>query len=62
MRMAVVNQDTGGAILGTVRADVFWGAGDEAEARAGLMRENGRLWLLWPADAEPPAVARRVTQ
>lgn len=57
MRRAVVSQDTGGAILGTVRADVFWGAGDEAERRAGLMRENGRLWLLWPADGDPPAAA-----
>jgi membrane-bound lytic murein transglycosylase A len=57
LRRAVVSQDTGGAIIGTVRADVFWGAGDEAERRAGLMREMGRLWLLWPADAGPPAVA-----
>lgn len=62
MRMAVVSQDTGGAILGTVRADVFWGAGDEAEKRAGLMRENGRLWLLWPADMAPPAIVHRAPQ
>ncbi len=55
LRRAVVNQDTGGAIIGTVRADVFWGAGDEAERRAGLMREQGKLWLLWPADQTPPA-------
>ena len=59
LRIAVVNQDTGGAILGNVRADVFWGAGDEAEQRAGLMREQGRLWLLWPAEAAPPAVISR---
>jgi len=57
LRRAVVSQDTGGAIIGTVRADVFWGAGDEAEQRAGLMREMGRLWLLWPAEAGPPAIA-----
>jgi membrane-bound lytic murein transglycosylase A len=44
-----------------VRADVFWGAGDEAEKRAGLMRENGRLWLLWPADLDPPAVVTRTS-
>ncbi len=62
MRMTVVSQDTGGAILGTVRADVFWGAGDEAEKRAGLMRENGRLWLLWPADMAPPAIVHRAPQ
>ena len=61
LRLAVVSQDTGGAIQGTVRADVFWGAGDEAEQRAGLMRENGRLWILWPADAGPPPPLSRAT-
>ncbi len=55
LRRVVVSQDTGGAIIGRVRADLFWGAGDDAERRAGLMRENGRLWLLWPAEGPPPA-------
>lgn len=40
--------DTGGAIRGLVRADLFWGSGDEAGALAGRMRQQGRLWLLWP--------------
>ena len=40
--------DTGGAIRGVVRADFFWGSGDEAAAMAGGMRQQGRLWLLWP--------------
>jgi membrane-bound lytic murein transglycosylase A len=40
--------DTGGAIRGVVRADFFWGSGDEAGASAGRMRQQGRLWLLWP--------------
>ena len=41
-------QDTGGAIKGHVRADVFWGRGDEAEQLAGLMKQQGRLFVLLP--------------
>jgi len=41
-------QDTGGAIAGGVRADFFWGFGDEAGALAGRMRQQGRLWVLLP--------------
>ncbi len=40
--------DTGGAIRGVVRADLFCGTGDEAGAAAGQMRQQGKLWLLWP--------------
>jgi membrane-bound lytic murein transglycosylase A len=41
-------QDTGGAIKGHVRADVFWGRGDEAEMLAGTMKQQGRLFVLLP--------------
>jgi membrane-bound lytic murein transglycosylase A len=41
-------QDTGGAIRGAVRADFYWGTGPEAGARAGRMRQQGKMWLLWP--------------
>ena len=41
-------QDTGGAIRGHVRADVFWGRGDEAEKMAGLMKQQGQLFVLLP--------------
>src|SRR3954471_15512664 len=40
--------DTGGAIRGVVRADLFWGTGPEAGAMAGRMRQGGKMWLLWP--------------
>jgi membrane-bound lytic murein transglycosylase A len=46
--------DTGGAIRGAVRADFFWGSGEEAGEFAGIMREHGRLWVLWPRGASPP--------
>jgi membrane-bound lytic murein transglycosylase A len=44
----VMAQDTGGAIRGAIRADFFWGTGDEAGAQAGRMRQQGKMWLLWP--------------
>ncbi|MEO8486300.1 MAG: murein transglycosylase A [Betaproteobacteria bacterium] len=46
-------QDTGGAIRGAVRADFFWGFGDEAGREAGRMRQDGSLWLLWPQGSTP---------
>jgi membrane-bound lytic murein transglycosylase A len=46
--------DTGGAIRGVVRADFFWGTGEQAGASAGRMRQNGRMWLLWPRGAALP--------
>jgi membrane-bound lytic murein transglycosylase A len=47
-------QDTGGAIRGPVRADFFWGFGAEAGREAGRMRQQGRMWLLWPKGAPLP--------
>ena len=41
-------QDTGGAIRGRVRADVFWGTGKLAEFYAGKMRQSGRMFILLP--------------
>lgn len=51
----VAAQDTGGAIVGEVRADLFWGTGDAAGELAGHMKQPGRLWLLWPKGAPLPA-------
>lgn len=47
-------QDTGGAIRGVVRADFYWGTGPQAGAQAGRMRQQGRMWLLWPRGDAPP--------
>jgi membrane-bound lytic murein transglycosylase A len=54
LRRLMVAQDTGGAIAGPVRGDVFWGFGPEAEARAGTMRARGRDYLLLPKTLQPP--------
>ncbi|MEM7651032.1 MAG: MltA domain-containing protein, partial [Pseudomonadota bacterium] len=44
----MVAQDTGGAIRGPVRGDVFWGYGERAETLAGPMKSQGRYWALLP--------------
>ncbi len=48
MQRLVMAQDTGGAILGAVRADFFWGWGDEALAQAGRTKQGVAIWVLWP--------------
>lgn len=55
LRRLMVAQDTGGAIRGPVRGDVFWGAGKPAEERAGPMAAKGRYWLLLPTGVDPNA-------
>ncbi len=48
LRRLVVAQDTGGAIKGPVRGDLFWGSGAAAGDRAGAMKDLGRYYLLLP--------------
>ena len=52
----MVAQDTGGAINGGVRADFYWGFGDDAGAEAGKMKQVGRMWVLLPRGYDPNAV------
>lgn len=51
LRRLMVAQDVGGAIKGAVRGDVFWGAGESAEAVAGHMKSQGRFFVLVPRAA-----------
>jgi membrane-bound lytic murein transglycosylase A len=48
LQRLVAAQDTGGAIRGAVRADFYWGSGPEAGTQAGRMRQQGKMWILWP--------------
>jgi membrane-bound lytic murein transglycosylase A len=48
MNRLVFAQDVGSAIKGGVRADYFWGLGDDAGDLAGRMKQAGRMWLLLP--------------
>lgn len=51
VRRLTVAQDTGAAIRGPLRGDLFWGFGPEADSRAGAMRSVGRVYLLLPRAA-----------
>jgi len=48
LQRLVLAQDTGGAIRGAVRADYFWGFGNEAGDKAGAMKQRGMMWVLLP--------------
>jgi membrane-bound lytic murein transglycosylase A len=47
-RHLFIAQDTGGAIRGPVRGDVYWGVGGTAESIAGRMAHKGSLFVLLP--------------
>jgi membrane-bound lytic murein transglycosylase A len=49
LRRLMVAQDTGGAIKGAVRGDIYWGSGEAALLYAGPMKQRGRYYLLLPA-------------
>jgi len=53
LRRLVLAQDTGSAIQGAVRADFFWGWGDEAALQASRTKQPLRLWALWPIEGRP---------
>jgi membrane-bound lytic murein transglycosylase A len=53
LRRLLIAQDTGGAIRGPIRGDVFWGFGPDAEAVAGRMKSRGKMWLLLPKSRIP---------
>ncbi|MDR1012616.1 MAG: MltA domain-containing protein [Coxiellaceae bacterium] len=44
----LIAQDTGGAIKGIIRGDVYWGSGDYAAFVAGHMKSPGKYWILLP--------------
>jgi len=60
LRRLVVAQDTGGAIRGPIRGDLYWGTGPEAGLRAGRINHDVRFWVLLPKGLIPtPATSVR---
>jgi membrane-bound lytic murein transglycosylase A len=59
-RRLMVGQDTGSAIIGPARADLYWGAGDEAGKVAGRMRHQGRFVMLLPRELDMVAAGRKM--
>ncbi|MCI0599726.1 MAG: MltA domain-containing protein [Beijerinckiaceae bacterium] len=49
----MIAQDTGSAIVGPARCDIFFGSGDDAGTRAGDIRHAGEVIVLLPADQVP---------
>ena len=54
----MIAQDTGSAIVGPARADLYWGAGDEAGRVAGRIRHLGRFVMLVPRELDIAAAGR----
>jgi hypothetical protein len=48
----MIAQDTGSAIVGPARADLYWGAGDDAGHVAGRIRHPGRFVMLVPRELD----------
>jgi peptidoglycan lytic transglycosylase A len=59
-RRLMIAQDTGSAIVGPARADIFFGAGDGAGRIAGRIRQMGRFAMLIPREIDPAAAAARM--
>lgn len=54
-RRLMIAQDTGGAILGPARADIYLGTGEDAARPAGRFKQPGRFVMLIPKDLSPDA-------
>jgi membrane-bound lytic murein transglycosylase A len=52
-RRLMVAQDTGGAIVGPARADIYFGAGIDAGTVSGRIRHAGKFFILVPKEADP---------
>jgi membrane-bound lytic murein transglycosylase A len=55
LQRLMLAQDSGGAIRGPIRGDLFWGTGPEAESIAGHMKSSGRWFVVLPRNLVPSA-------
>jgi membrane-bound lytic murein transglycosylase A len=56
----MIAQDTGSAIVGPARADIYWGAGDSAGQLAGRFHHPGNFAMLVPRELDPVAAGARM--
>ena len=59
-RRLMIGQDTGSAIVGPARADLYFGAGAEAGKVSGRIRHNARFVMLVPKSLDPVARGRKM--
>jgi membrane-bound lytic murein transglycosylase A len=60
LRRLMIAQDTGSAIVGPARADIYFGAGDDAGRIAGRVRHPGRFAMLVPRALDPVEAGLRM--
>jgi peptidoglycan lytic transglycosylase A len=60
LRKLMIAQDTGSAIVGPARADLYWGAGDAAGRIAGRIRHPGRFVMLLPRELDMIAAGKKM--
>ncbi len=60
LRRLMIAQDTGSAIVGPARADIYFGAGDDAGHIAGRVRQPGKFAMLIPRELDPVAAGADV--
>jgi membrane-bound lytic murein transglycosylase A len=58
-RRVMIAQDTGSAIVGPARADLYFGAGNEAGQVADRVRQSGRFTILLPREIDPTVAGTR---
>ncbi|MGA0277502.1 MAG: 3D domain-containing protein, partial [Candidatus Kariarchaeum pelagius] len=46
----LISQDTGSAIKGTIRGDIFFGSNENSEKRAAYMNNKGKYYILLPVN------------
>jgi membrane-bound lytic murein transglycosylase A len=56
----MIAQDTGSAIVGPARADLYWGAGDDAGRIANRIRNPGRFVMLLPRELDMIAAGKHM--
>ncbi len=56
----MIAQDTGSAIVGPARADIYFGAGDDAARMAGRIKNTGQFMMLLPRALDPVEAGRNV--
>src|SRR5262249_11837231 len=59
-RRLMVSQDTGSAIVGPARADIYFGAGVEAGRVSGRLKHGARFVMLVPRSLDPVAAGKRM--
>ncbi|MGA7488861.1 MAG: MltA domain-containing protein [Xanthobacteraceae bacterium] len=59
-RRLMIAQDTGSAIVGPARADLYWGAGDDAGRIANRIRHSGKFVMLVPRELDMVEAGRHM--